>query len=130
MFFFPVLPPLIDPALFKSFSRIAELTRIPDTLVRATRAPDILAAFRAPDTLAAFRSPVGRRPPLACPPVLSPKNELQAAYDAWAASRPQRPTRSEDRDWAKERGISQKRVAKLRAASPDPRLRGLGRRPK
>ena len=46
------------------------------------------------------------------------RDGLQAAYHCWVANRSGPPTRADDRVWARARGISQRRVARLRHKCP------------
>jgi hypothetical protein len=59
-------------------------------------------------------------------PAAAPLSQ-QLQYDRWVASRARVPTRSEDRQWARDRGISASRVAQLRAHNRDHRLHCRGR---
>jgi hypothetical protein len=55
---------------------------------------------------------------------------VQKGYDKWVAHGAPLPTTEDDKEWAAARGISQRRVAELRAANPTPGLHRRGRRRK
>lgn len=57
----------------------------------------------------------------------TPEAQLQARYDARVTEK-RVPTIEEDRAWAKQQGIRQKQLEKLRDNNPDPRLHIRGRR--
>jgi hypothetical protein len=70
---------------------------------------------------------VATEPPEATTPLPDP---LQTDYDNWVTSNPTIPTVAADEDWAARRGITQARVARLRAGNSNPKLHQRGRRRK
>jgi hypothetical protein len=58
----------------------------------------------------------------------SSRDPRQPEYDAWVASKGTIPTTDEDKDWAARHSITQARVARMRAANPNPALHQRGPR--